>query len=254
MNTHILHCGILKVRSDKMIKSLSINRLRTFYDIDPEGYMKLNMNALLAIEGDRVVLMDPGCAEFLPSRLAEEYGLEIPVTIEEQLTRLGYGVDQVTDVIITHLHFDHGSGAFMRIPGHIVKRFPEAKYHVLREHFEYAKRPDSMEPNSFFTSFLKHIDTVHWLEDWKDDWITFRVVNGHTKGMVVPVIKTAGADICFVTDLIPMEIFMEPGVHSGYDLDPDLANREKLEFLNDLNDSTQLIYFHDPLKESVFYP
>ena len=212
------------------------------------------MNALLVVQGDRVVLFDPGCAEFLPARLARDYGLEIPVNIEEQLARVGYGNNQVTDVIFTHLHFDHGSGAFMRIARKIIKRFPEAKYHVLKEHFEYTRKPDSKESNTNFTFLLKHIDGVQLVEDWKEYWITFKIVNGHTRGMVVPVIKTPGEDTCYVTDLIPLELFLESGVNSTYDLDPELANREKLEFLNELNHSTRLIFCHDPLKDSMFYP
>lgn len=237
-----------------MIQPSTTDRLREHYDIDTKGYMKLSMNALLVSLVDRVVLIDPGCADFLPARLASEYGLEIMETIEEQLDKVGYNVNDLTDVIFTHLHFDHGSGAFLRVPGKIVKRFPQAKYHVLKEHFEYAVNATQKESNTFFTSFLKYLDRIYWLEDWKEDWITFRIFNGHTRGMVIPVIKTSGGDTCYVTDLIPLELFLESGVYSGYDFDPELAKRDKLEFLEELNHSTRLILFHDPLKESMFYP
>ena len=119
METHILHCGFLKVRAEKMIKSLSTDQIGDKYQIDSQGYMKLSMNALLVKEEKRVVLMDPGCADFLPSRLVKEYGLVVSNSIEEQLTTLGYHSDHVTDVIFTHLHFDHGSGAFKLIPVNI---------------------------------------------------------------------------------------------------------------------------------------
>lgn len=254
MQTHILHCGFLKVRAEEMIKPLSADQIRDKYHIDSEGYMKLSMNALVVEERNRIVLMDPGCADFLPSRLVKEYGLVVSNSIEEQLTTLGYEPNQVTDVFFTHLHFDHGSGAFIRVPGKIVKRFPQARYHVLKAHFEYAYRPNSKESNSFFTSFFRYIDTVYWLEDWEFDWITFRIFQGHTRNMVVPVIKTSGMDTCYVTDLIPMESFMKPEVNSGYDLEPELANQEKLDFLNELSRPTRLVLFHDPLIDSVFYP
>ena len=66
--------------------------------------------------------------------------------------------------------------------------------------------------------------------------IIFRVFNGHTRGMVV------------------LELFLKPGVYSKYDLDPELAKQEKQEFLEELDNSSRLIFFHDPLKESLFYP
>ena len=237
-----------------MIKTLSADQIRDKYHIDSEGYMKLSMNALVVEEGNRVVLMDPGCADFLPSRLVKEYGLVVSNSIEEQLTILGYESNQVTDVLFTHLHFDHGSGAFIRVPGKIMKRFPQAKYHVLKEHFKYARKPNSKESNSFFSSFFKYVDTVCWLEDWEYEWITFKIFHGHTRNMVVPIIKTSGMDTCYVTDLIPMVSFMKPGVISSYDLEPELANKEKMDFLAGLCSPSRLVFFHDPLTNSMFYP
>ena len=72
--------------------------------------------------------------------------------------------------------------------------------------------------------------------------------------MVVPVIKTPDADTYFVTDLLPLELFLKSGVYSGYDMNPELAMQEKQEFLKELDESSRLIFFHDPLKESMFYP
>ena len=72
--------------------------------------------------------------------------------------------------------------------------------------------------------------------------------------MVVPVIKTSGTETCYVTDLIPMELFLKPGVNSGYDLEPELANQEKLDFLTGISSPARLIFFHDPLTASMFYP
>ena len=200
------------------------------------------------------VLIDPGCADFLPSRLMQEYGLEIPVSMEEELATAGVLPEAVSDVVFTHLHFDHGSGAFKRVPGNIQKRFPNARYHVLKEHYDYATSPHSMETDSFFIGFFKYLDQIHWLEDWAYEWMDFRIVNGHTKGMVVPVIHSDEGDIYFTSDLIPMHIFFDAEVYSGYDLDPDLAKREKQEFLQEIDKSSRIYLFHDPLIDSIIYP
>jgi len=154
MEMHILHLGILKAKAEEMIRPLKVEEISKLYNVDSEGNISLALNALLLIEGERVVLIDPGCAEFLPARIMKEYGLEVTESIESILKNKGVDAGQVTDVIFTHLHFDHGSGAFMRQPGKIVKRFPNARYHVLKEHFNYATRPFPSESNSFFTLFL----------------------------------------------------------------------------------------------------
>lgn len=250
----VVDCGTLRVVAEKMIRPLDPDHIGEIRGMDPDGTIRLGMHALLVKSDNRVILMDPGCADFLPSRLQKEYGLQIESPLEDQLERAGVGCGQVTDVIFTHLHFDHGSGAFRRLPGNIVKRFPEARYHVLKEHYTYALKPHPSEAGSFFTPFLKYLDRIHWIEEWDDDRIEFRVFNGHTRGMVVPLIRTPGRDTCFVSDLVPMEVFLQAGVCSGYDLEPGLADREKQEFLKGLDEQTTLIFFHDPLKECVLYP
>ncbi len=254
MQIKILHFGFLTVRPEVMFNHLRPERVRCYYETDSRGSMRISMNALLVVEGDQVVLFDPGCADFLPSGLVDSYGLYMPESVEEVLRNAGFNPEQITDVVFTHLHFDHGSGAFRRVPGNIEKRFPGAKYHVLKEHFEYASSLDSKEANSFFTALFKYVDKINWLEDWKHEWMEFQLYNGHTRRMIVPKILSSEMDTYYVSDLIPMEIFMEPDVNSGYDLDPGLALREKLDFLNEIKRPSRLIFFHDPVTEKRNYP
>jgi len=253
MRCSTIPCGYLKVKAVEMIKPLGEKRISLQYEVDQDGYMQLSMNALLVEEDEHKILFDPGTADFLPLKLQREYGLEIPVIMEEGLLGLGLVPEQITDVVFTHLHFDHASGGFKRIPGNIVKRFPNACYHVLKEHYQYATDPDPFEKESFCTGLLKYLDRICWLEDWEIDWIDFKVLNGHTRGMVVPVIGSGSEQICFISDLVPLEIFLDKEVWCGYDLEPELQLREKQEFLQELSPGTKLILFHDTLKKSLFY-
>jgi len=253
MRSTIIPCGYLKVKAVEMIKPLSLEEIVLKYEVDKEGYMKLSMNALLVEDGDRKVMFDPDTADFLPVRLRDEYGLEIPVSLEDTLLGLDLVPEQVTDVVFTHLHFDHASGGFKRVPGNIVKRFPRAGYHVLKEHYEYAIDPDPVESNSFSTGLLKYLDRIHWLEDWDMDGISFRIFKGHTRGMALPVIHSEKVTTYFMSDLVPMEMFLDPSLWCGYDLDPDLLLREKQEFLHEIPPGSDLIYYHDTLKDSMFY-
>ncbi len=251
MQINSIHCGYLKVQATEMIKPLNLDEIASKYAVDQEGYMKLPMHALLLEEANRKVLIDPGVADFLPMKLRREYGLEIPINLEQELSRIRVSAEQITDVVFTHLHFDHASGAFKRVPGNIVKRFPNARYHLLKEHYEYALHPDPFEADSFCTGLFKYLDQIHWLEDWDLEWMGFEVFNGHTRGMVVPVIHTKDGPAYFVTDLVPMEIFLKSELWCGYDLDPELQLLEKQRFLQKLAPKTRLILFHDTLKESI---
>jgi glyoxylase-like metal-dependent hydrolase (beta-lactamase superfamily II) len=253
MQIQVIPCGFLKVRAVEMIKPWSLEKIRRKYPVDREGFMKLSMNALLVKEDEYVVLIDPGTADFLPARLKREYGFEMLESLEDVLREAEVRVEELTDVVFTHLHFDHGSAAFKRIPGNIVKRFPNARYHVLKEHYNYALNPDRVEASSFSTIFFQRLEKIHWIEDWKSDWMKFSAFHGHTKAMVVPEIRTEEGKIYFPGDLIPMEVFLEPEVYCGYDLDPVLQLREKKEFLEQLDPGSRLILFHDSLKESTFY-
>lgn len=248
-----LNCGSLKVKATEMIKPLKEEEIASFYKVGQDGSMRLSMLALLVEEAERKVLIDPGAADFLPSGLRREYGLEMPVSLEQELNRVGLSPEEITDVIFTHLHFDHASGAFKRMPGNIVKRFENARYHLLREHYAYALDPDPREVGSFSTGLLKYLDRIFWLEDWDQAWMSFQVSNGHTRGMVIPVFENEGAQIYFMSDLVPMEIFLNVGLWCGYDMDPDLLIKEKTEILKAIDTGARLMLFHDTLKESVFY-
>lgn len=246
-------CGYLKVLAIDMVKPLTLEKISSWYEVDGEGFMRLAMNALLVEEGDNKVLIDPGAAEFLPVRLRSEYGFEIPIPLEDVLLDLEVDPAAITDVLFTHLHFDHGSGAFKKLPGKLIKRFPKASYHVLKEHYQYTLQPEHVEANSFTAVLLKRLDQLHWLEDWDKDWMTFEKFHGHTRAMVVPVIHTGNEKTYFMSDLLPMEIFLETGTWCEYDLDPELQLREKNDFLKELDIGSRLILFHDSLKESVIY-
>jgi len=251
---HVIPCGTLRVSAGEMILPIGADAVRKEYPVEENGLMKLAMNALLVIHHDRCMLLDPGCADFLPRKMAEQYGLEMEMSLEEQLQPFGIVPEDITDVLFTHLHFDHGSGAFKRVPGKIIKRFPSARYHVLKAHYEYALHPDHSEADAFFTRLFRFAGPPVWLEDWKEDWISFKVFHGHTRGMVVPLINLEGNTTCYLSDLVPMTLFLKENIFSGYDLNPEIALREKKDFLKEIGDSVRLIFFHDLLKDSMIYP
>lgn len=214
--------------------------------LDREGSMRLQMNALLIVREDRVLLLDPGASEELPEKVIGGYDLQVDCSLEDQLaTQFGLDVKDVSDVIFTHLHFDHCSGAFVKKEGQFHRKFPRARYHVLEEHFSYALEPEEIEADAFYMKQLMGTGELHWLEGWHENWMEFRIFHGHTRAMAVPLIKEGGKSLCYLTDLVPLRSFLDVAMSSGYDRDPVLARLEKEAFLKDLDPGMELLFYHE---------
>lgn len=246
MKIHLLNFGSLRVEPDIMILGIPMEKIVSRYPVDEYGLMKIAMNSLLVEHENRLVLIDPGCGDFLPKRILDEYGLEIPVPPEALLREAGYNEEDVTDVIFTHLHFDHGTAAFKRIPGNIIKRYGNARYWMSEIHYQYSLKPLEFEKNSFFSFVFRYIDNVNWLEQWDANWMSFQAFSGHTRNMMVPLIPGKNYDLLFVSDLMPMALLADPGSFSYYDIDKELQLEEKKSLPGSLDNPTLVILYHEP--------
>jgi len=246
LRTHVIHLGTLKVDAFEMIMGIPEALIRERYEINDHGYMRIGMHALIVDTGHRVILFDPGCATFLSRSLAETYDLVMEQSLESTIRDAGYGMDQVTDVVFTHLHFDHGSGAFQRVRGGIVKAFPNARYVVSKAQLDHIGSLDREAQGSFFHKLLRFAGELTWAEDWHTDGIRFFTSHGHTRHMLVPVVETGDRTLLYATDLVPMQIHMQPGASSYYDEDKSLLEKERREIPGNLDPGTEIIYYHEP--------
>jgi len=124
MDIRLVPCGFLKVRAVEMIKPWSLEQIGQKYPLDEEGFMRLSMNALLVVNASRVILIDPGTADFLPARLRQEYGFEMPVPLEHILHQAGFTVDEITDVLFTHRILIMEAGPLSGCPVTLSNVFP----------------------------------------------------------------------------------------------------------------------------------
>jgi glyoxylase-like metal-dependent hydrolase (beta-lactamase superfamily II) len=219
--------------------------IRDRYEVDENNQMRIGMNGLIIEIEDRVILFDPGCATFLSKSLAETYDLEMDYSLEEAVKRSGYSVEQITDVLFTHLHFDHGSGAFLRVIGGIEKAFPNARYVVSKKQLESINSLPAEDSSSFFHKLLRFAGELTFFEDWNVEGINFYISHGHTEHMLVPVIDAGDSDVLFATDLIPMELHIMKGAWSYYDDDKVLLEKERGEVLATLRPGSEIIYYHE---------
>ncbi len=238
--------GTLTVNAFEMIKGVPEKEIRSRYRVSAEGDMQIGMNGLVVTTGNRMIVVDPGCAGFLPATLRESYGLRMEASPGEMVRRAGYDPDAVTDVLFTHLHFDHGSGAFRRVRGGIEKAFPNARYVVHKPHLEYAMKPLRMEEDSFFNRMLRYAGELTFLEDWTAEGVTIFESSGHTRHMISLLFSEAGEGVAFPSDLVPMELFADLSAYSGYDIHPGRIRKERKKFLAFLEPDTAVILYHEP--------
>jgi glyoxylase-like metal-dependent hydrolase (beta-lactamase superfamily II) len=245
MKIQSLHLGTLRVNAFEMIMGVPEELVRERYTVDVNNQMRIGMNGLIVETGDRVILFDPGCATFLSKSLAETYDLVMEQPLTAIVAEAGYRPEAITDVLFTHLHFDHGSGAFLRIPGGIIKAFPNARYVVSRKQLGAIEKMPASESSSFFHKLLRFAGELSYLEEWQTEGIRFFVSNGHTDHMVVPVIDAGDHDVVFATDLLPMKIFIEPGAYSYYDVATTLLETERKQLFSSLRTDPEIIWYHE---------
>lgn len=245
MKISSLYLGTLKVNAFEMIMGVPEEKIRARYLVDSENQMRIGMNALIVETGDKVIIIDPGTATFLSKSLAETYDMEMEFSLEETVAQAGYTMDQVTDVLFTHLHFDHGSGAFLRVIGGIVKAFPNARYVICKKQLEYIKTLPAEESSSFFHKLLRFAGELIYFEDWQAEGFSFYTSQGHTASMQVPIIDAGDHDVLFATDLFPMELHGLKGAWSYYDENKALLEKERAEVLSRLKPGSEVVYYHE---------
>jgi glyoxylase-like metal-dependent hydrolase (beta-lactamase superfamily II) len=219
---------------------------------DELNRIALAMRVLLLRDGKHTVLVDCGLGHKEDSRFRNQFALDQPDGIlERELGRLDVRPDQVTDVILTHLHFDHSGGAILReADGRLVPQFPNARIHLQRRQWEwaFARHPrdrasylnDNLEP-------LKDLD-LRFLDGEVGilPGVSAIVVDGHSPGM--QMVAVAGEPgLVYLADLIPTAAHLPLAWVMGYDLEPLKTVAEKQRLAGwALDRRTLLVFEHDP--------
>jgi len=252
---------------------------------DRQNMCDLAMRLLLIKEGDRLILIDTGIGNKQDEKFFSRYHLHGPDTLESSLQKIGYSPSDITDVFLTHLHFDHVGGAVKKeAGGKLVLSFPNATYWSNELHWDWAIHPNAREKASFLPENLLPIQQSGQLrflpvraennlaEDlidtgsinaadqsakaWTSEVLPFtnhigyQVVGGHTRAMMLPYIKIGDKTLVYVTDLIPtMSHFPLPYIAS-FDVFPLMAMAEKEAFLQKAIEQQYILFFeHDAVNQ-----
>lgn len=220
---------------------------------DERNRIQLNMRCLLLEGNGRLILIDNGLGDKFDDKFRDIYAVDHDYAeLHRSLHRLGFAVADITDVILTHLHFDHCGGSTRRIGDRLEVVFPNATFHVQRRHWEWARQPNLRERASFLLENLEPLGASGQLRlvDGPGEifpGVFVEVVNGHTEAQQIVRIEGPEGTLVFVADLIPTTAHMRPVWNMGYDIRPLVTLEEKLAFLDRAEANGWHLFFeHDP--------
>ncbi len=215
---------------------------------DEANRISLGMRLLLIKGPDRTFLVDTGLGDKWGEKQNGIYRLENDALPDEALRRAGHDPAQITDVILTHLHFDHGGGS-TRSDGTPV--FEQARYHLQRSQFEWARDPApkdraSFRPLDFMPLFEQDRLTLHDGRTDLADGIELLVVDGHTQGQQLVKLTDGTNTLLYAADLVPTKTHLRTPYVMAYDNEPLKTIAEKREWIGHAADDDWIVFFeHD---------
>ena len=219
------------------------------------------MRCMLIEDGDRLILIDTGIGDKQSEKFFSHYYLADTKTLEQSLNKLGFGLDQITDVFLSHLHFDHCGGAVQYNSDRtkLSTVFKNATYWSTENHWEWATKPNAREKASFLTENIlpiKESGQLKFVE--RTGNFTANIFNnfdalfvdGHTESMMIPHIRYKGKTLVFMADLLPSTGHIPLPYVMGYDTRPLLTLNEKDNFLTQAALEDYVLFLeHDSVNE-----
>lgn len=215
------------------------------------------MRCLLVEEGERLILIDNGMGDKQDAKFFGHYFLNGDATLEKSLRAKGFEMSDITDMFLTHLHFDHcgGSIKYNGDRSKLITAFPNATYWSNEVHWEWATKPNAREKASFLKENILPIQESGQLKFLKlgEELIPgFKLwwVNGHTGAMMLPQISYKGKTVVYMADLLPSVAHIPLPWIMAYDTRPLITLAEKEEFLPKAAKENYVLYFeHDGINE-----
>ncbi|ADQ16833.1 beta-lactamase domain protein [Leadbetterella byssophila DSM 17132] len=252
MKLSVIDAGNFKLDGGAMFGVVPKTIWNRYIPADENNLCNFKMRCLLVDEGDRVTLIDTGMGDKQAERWQGFYFRNGDGELRKSIKEAGYELSQITDVILSHLHFDHCGGAVMREGEELKPTFPNAKYWVHSAHFHSATHPNPREKATFLHENimpLQEAGQLHFIDKedhgFSEAW-TFEFIDGHTEKMILPFIRFRDKNILFGADLIPTYAHVHVPYVMSYDVAPLLSMNEKERYLKKMVEEDILLFFdHD---------
>ncbi len=264
MKLYSINTGYFKLDGGAMFGVVPKSIWNKINPADENNLCSWALRCLLIEDGNRLILVDNGNGDKQDAKFFSHYYLHGDDTLDKSLAKYGFHRDDITDVFLTHLHFDHCGGSIMRVGDKLIPAFKNAQFWSNREHWNWAVYPNEREKASFLKENILPIEEsgqlkfveVATVEDGKLGEIVFaenisiRFVNGHTEAMMLPQVKYKDKTIVYMADLLPSQGHIPIPYVMAYDMFPLTTINEKKSFLKEAVEGDYILFFeHDPVHE-----
>ena len=266
MKLYSINTGFFKLDGGAMYGVVPKSIWNKLTPADENNLTNWAIRSMLIQEDDKLILIDTGNGTKQSEKFFSYYFLNGDDSIDKSLAKYGFIKDDITDVILTHLHFDHCGGAIDKVENQLIPAFKNATFWSTEAHWLWATKPNDREKASFLKENILPIQESGQLKfvELKNQTaeifqlhpsaisknISFFIANGHTHSMLVPVIHCKDKTIVFGADLLPSVYHLPISWIPGYDMFPLISMSEKKLFLQHALDNNFIIFFeHDPDNE-----
>lgn len=264
MKLYTINTGYFKLDGGAMFGVVPKTIWNKINPADENNLCEWALRCLLIEDGNRLILIDNGNGTKQDAKFWSHYHLHGDDTLEKSLAKYGFSKNDITDVILTHLHFDHCGGSIDKVNNRLQLAFPNAIYWSNKNHWEWAVHPNEREKASFLKENILPIQESGQLKfvevsEMKNNRlgstlfnsaISLRFVNGHTESMMLPQIKYNDKTIVFMADLLPSAGHIPIPYVMAYDMFPLNTINEKKSFLKEAIENKYILFFeHDPKYE-----
>jgi glyoxylase-like metal-dependent hydrolase (beta-lactamase superfamily II) len=258
MKISIIDAGNFKLDGGAMFGVVPKSIWQKMVPADENNLCSWKMRCLLVEQGNQLILIDTGMGDKQPEKWQKFYYRHGDGDLLKSIRAAGYHENQITDVLLTHLHFDHCGGAVSWNNSKDAYRltFPNAKYWTHSKHWESAMKPNPREKATFLTENLISIKDSGQLnfidkdENAFGDDFEFIYADGHTEKMIMPVIQYKQQKIIFAADTIPSFAHIHVPYCMSYDVRPLQTMEEKTTLLSRIvSENILLLFDHDSVNE-----
>lgn len=271
MKLYSINTGYFKLDGGAMFGVVPKSIWNKLNPADENNMCSWALRSLLIEDEGKLILIDNGMGDKQDAKFFSHYYMHGEDSLEKSLARYGFSKEDITDVFLTHLHFDHCGGSIIRQGDQLVPAFKNATYWSNEIHWRTATQPNDREKASFLKENILPIRESGRLQFVKvpavpvqggtpviteipyepfTSHISIGFVNGHTEGMMIPRIKYKDVTIVFMADLLPATAHIPIPYIMAYDMQPLVSMQEKKAFLKEALEGGYVLFFeHDPVNE-----